>query len=253
MEATPLYWIQCNFLLDKSQEIYGKGEHIMKELNILYEDEHIIVCEKPAGVAVQTKKFSSPDLESMLKNYIAHEKGSSGHSPYLGIVHRLDQPVGGILVFGKNPHATGVLSTQIAEHVFIKEYQAVVCGHPKEESAVLTDYLVKDGRTNTSRVTHKDAFQAKYAELSYTVSKQLFHPEVAVVKIRLKTGRHHQIRVQMANAGLPLWGDAKYNPDFQQRKDHFSIALCANHLCFLHPVTHKAMEFSIPCDWSCIF
>lgn len=230
---------------------------MMKHLNILYEDSHILVCVKPAGVPVQTKSLGTQDMENILKNHLAHAPENrsqrGGKPPYLAVVHRLDQPVGGILVFAKTPFAAKALSRQMQEDDFTKEYQAVVCGHPRLSSGTLTDYLVKDGRTNTSRVCTKDTAQAKYAELSYRVTKSVDFPPLSVVNIRLKTGRHHQIRVQMSNMGTPLWGDNKYNPQFTSGRGYHPIALCANHLCFHHPETQREMEFQIPCDWSHIF
>lgn len=227
---------------------------MMEHLNILYEDTHIIVCVKPAGVPVQTKSLGTKDMESLLKNYLVHSSRENGQSaPYLAVIHRLDQPVSGILVFAKTPSAARVLNKQMQQHDFVKEYQAVVTGHLPKKTDTLSDYLVKNGRTNTSSVCSKGTFQAKHAELTYTVTKTVDFPPLSVVNVRLKTGRHHQIRVQMANAGAPLWGDAKYNPQFGAGRGNYPIALCANHLSFHHPITQKEMEFEIPCDWSHIF
>lgn len=234
-----------------------KEDKMMKDLNILYEDSHIIVCVKPAGVPVQTKKLGTRDMENILKNHLAHNpenrNNRSIRSPYLAVIHRLDQPVSGILVFAKTPAAAKALNRQLQKNDFTKEYQAVVSGHPKHSEGTLTDYLLKDGRTNTSRVCRENTPDAKYAELSYRVSRTVDFPPLSVLNIRLKTGRHHQIRVQMANAGTPLWGDNKYNPEFTSGRGYHPIALCANHLCFHHPDTHREMEFCIPCDWSHIF
>lgn len=204
-------------------------------LDILYEDTMVLVVRKPSGTAVQTKSFGQKDMESLLKNYLAG-KGASG---YLGIVHRLDQPVEGVMVFAKTPKAAASLSAQAAGTDMEKEYLAVVCGVPKEIKAELKDYLLKDGRTNTSRVVPKGTKGAKEAVLTY----EMLGTEAAhsLVRVKLKTGRHHQIRVQMAHAGMPLCGDSKYNPGDGFRQ----VGLCAYRLTFAHPGSGKRMTFSV--------
>lgn len=196
---------------------------------ILYEDQDILVCKKPAGLAVQNARIGSMDLESMLKNYLA--------APYLAVIHRLDQPVEGILVFGKNPRAAKELNRQMTEGKMGKYYFAVTEKPPVREQATLEDYLKKDGKTNTSAVAPKGAPGAKLARLSY---ETLETGEHTLLKIHLETGRHHQIRVQLANAGMPLLGDAKYGASRRQ-----GLALCAAQLSFSHPRTGKPMCFSI--------
>lgn len=217
---------------------------------ILYEDTHILVCVKPSGVPVQTKSIGTPDLESLLKNHLtASVKGSGRKPPYLAVIHRLDQPVRGILVFAKTPDAAKKLNHQMQEDRFGKYYQAVVCGRLPEESGTLTNYLVKDGRTNTSRICEKNTPGAKHAELSYEVVSTSDATGLSIVNIRLKTGRHHQIRVQMAGAGAPLQGDNKYNPAYTRQKGYCPIALCAYRLQFTHPITGEKLDFSIDCSW----
>jgi 23S rRNA pseudouridine1911/1915/1917 synthase len=209
-------------------------------LRILHEDEHVIVCYKPAGLATQTAKMGAQDMESLLKNYLYKKEKKM---PYIAVIHRLDQPVEGILVFAKTPFAAKELNKGLQGAGFGKYYKAVVCGIPKEKKATLEDYLVKDGKTNTSRVGKKEEAEAKKAVLSYEVLRQ--EADKALVQVKLETGRHHQIRVQMANMGCPIWGDTKYNSAENVDKSWKNIALCAYHLEFVHPKTKKKMTFEI--------
>lgn len=208
-------------------------------LNILYEDEHIIVCYKPAGIPTQTKKLGEQDMLSLLKN---HLKGG-----YIAVIHRLDQPVEGLLVFAKTPFAAKELNKGLQGAGFGKHYKAVLWGIPEQQKAVLEDYLVKDGRTNTSRVCAPSEKDAKKAVLSYEViaTGKDDGKDISIVKVKLDTGRHHQIRVQMANMGCSIWGDAKYNTATMQDRRFRQIALCAYRLEFVHPKKKKQMEFEI--------
>ena len=210
------------------------------EIRILFEDEQIIVCEKPAGVAVQTKRLGQADMESLLKN----RRAGKGELPYIGVVHRLDQPVSGVMVFAKTKEAAAALSRQIASGLADKFYYAVTDGVPEAGKGQFTDYLLRDGRTNTSAVVESSTPGAKRAELSYEVLEQ--KNGRAVLRIQLGTGRHHQIRVQFSGHGTPLYGDGKYgNNEKAVRK---SLALCACHLRFKHPATGKIMDFQIKPD-----
>lgn len=208
-------------------------------LHILYEDEHIIVCYKPAGIPTQTKKLGEQDMVSLLKN---HLKGG-----YVAVIHRLDQPVEGLLVFAKTSFAAKELNKRLQSDGFGKHYKAVLWGIPEQNTATLEDYLVKDGRTNTSRVCSPSEKDAKKAILSYEViaTGKDDEKDISLVKVKLDTGRHHQIRVQMANMGCPIWGDAKYNTAAVQDRRFRQIALCAYKLEFVHPKTKKKMEFEI--------
>ena len=208
-------------------------------LNILHEDEHIIVCYKPAGIPTQTKKLGEQDMVSLLKNYL---KGG-----YVAVIHRLDQPVEGLLVFAKTPFAAKELNKGLQGAGFGKHYKAVLWGIPDKQSETLEDYLVKDGHTNTSRVCSPSEKDAKKAVLSYEViaTGKDDGKDISLVKVKLDTGRHHQIRVQMANMGCPIWGDAKYNTAEVQDRRYRQIALCAYRLEFIHPKTKKQMEFEI--------
>ncbi len=205
---------------------------------IVYEDSDIIVCEKEAGVPVQSARIGTKDMVSILKNYRSTSENISGE-PYIGVVHRLDQPVQGLLVFAKTKEAAASLSAQAAGDGMKKYYLAVVCGEALCTEGELTDYLLKDGKTNSSRVVKEGTKDAKKAKLSYRILNR--KNNLALVEIRLFTGRHHQIRVQMANAGMPLYGDQKYGAGTAAPG---ILALCAYKLSFKHPGTGKTMEFS---------
>ncbi len=219
-------------------EIQGKEWFRMLPV-ILYEDDAIIVCVKQAGVATQTKRLGQPDMESMLKNY----RAGKGEPPYIGVIHRLDQPVSGVMVFAKTKDVAASLSRQIVGKGTDKYYYAVTDGVPSPAGGTLEDYLLRDGKTNTSRVAGKTTPDAKKAVLSYKVLQK--SSTKALVQIKLETGRHHQIRVQMAAAGYPLVGDRKYN--FKENMNAYTqgLCLCSYRLAFRHPVTKKKMEFEI--------
>ena len=218
-------------------------------LNILFEDEHVLVVKKDAGIPVQAGKLRMMDLQGLIKNEL-YKRNRKGGEPYLGLIHRLDQPVEGVMVFAKTPLAAGSLSEQVTDGRMKKHYLALLCGKPVEDSGKLVDYLVKDSRTNTSSVADKATKDAKRSELNYKVLKR--NEETTLVEVELLTGRHHQIRVQMANAGWPLYGDTKYNPQFQETSEYVQTALCAYRLAFVHPKTKKVMEFRIEPDNSAL-
>lgn len=212
---------------------------------IIYEDNDILVCIKPAGFAVQSAHISSGDMESELKSYLRKTTGS----PYLGIVHRLDQPVGGVMVFAKNDRAAASLSRQVQSgsgKTMGKYYEALVLGSDISDKEVLVDYMVKDNKTNTSRVTSSNDKQAKKASLSYKVLER-YEDGYARIGVQLSTGRHHQIRVQMAHAGHPLLGDQKYGNDqsmeLSEKLGLKNVQLRATRLEFIHPSTNKKMVF----------
>ena len=214
-------------------------------LKIIFEDEHVLVVKKDAGIPVQAGRMRIMDLQGLIKNELYRRNPKAGE-PYLGLIHRLDQPVEGVMVFAKTPFAAGSLSEQVTDGRMKKHYLALLCGKPEEMTGKLVDYLLKDGRNNTSAVVPKGTKDAKRAELNYRVLKA--GEETALVEVELITGRHHQIRVQMANAGWPLYGDTKYNPAFQETAEYVQTALCAYKLSFVHPKTKKVMEFCIEPD-----
>lgn len=210
---------------------------------ILFEDKEILVCHKPAGIAVQNARLGAADMESSLKNYLALK--NPGKMPYLGVVHRLDQPVEGVLVFAKTQKAASGLTRQITAKTVTKEYLAVTAQMSDEKQGHLEDYLKKDSRTNSSSVVASKTPGAKKAVLDYWVQKEIKDERTEtgkriLVKIALDTGRHHQIRVQMAHKGMPLLGDRKYNA---KDLSGLPLGLCSCHLAFRHPVTGKKMEF----------
>lgn len=202
--------------------------------NIIYEDTDILVCRKCAGVAVQTRRIGEQDMESLLRNY----RAGRGEPPYIGVVHRLDQPVEGILVFAKNPGAAAALSRQLQNEGFSKHYRGVVRGVPPREEGSLEDFLRRDGRTNTSWVVPAGSNGAKRAVLDYKVLEK--KEDTSLLEIRLHTGRHHQIRVQLAHAGCPLVGDRKYGA---AEPASVSLALCACRLSFRHPVSGEILTY----------
>ena len=203
-------------------------------INIIYEDNHLLVVEKPINVPVQADKSGDEDLLTMLKKYLKEKYNKPGDA-YLGLVHRLDRPVGGVMVFAKTSKAASRLSKQVQKHEFKKIYMAVIEGKVSE-SGTFKDKLKKDEKTNITRVSE----DGKEAELSYSLIG--FINNLSLVRISLKTGRSHQIRVQFASRKIPLYGDQKYNPNAV--KDQ--IALFASRLEFRHPVTKEVMSFELP-------
>lgn len=222
---------------------------------IIYEDQSVVVCYKPAGLATQTARVGQQDMVSELKNYLTagcvNKRDRSGKQPYLGVVHRLDQPVEGLLVFAKESKAAAALTAQLSEGALNKQYYAVICGQPEEESGELVDYLEKDGASAivvTGR--EKDFPGAKKAVLQYRAVKKLSTPDLlTVMDIHIDTGRFHQIRAQMAHAGMSLLGDSKYGSEEAKRISAGlgvrNVALCAYRVAFKHPVTGRKLEFQI--------
>ena len=302
-------------------------------MKILYEDNDIIVCYKEAGIPVQSARLGTQDMVSMLNNYLADTRDRSGYEengvkdvenssektkyrgkpsekvkkserysertamPEIYVVHRLDQPVEGVLVFAKTKRAASDLSKQVSDGTMKKTYHAVCCCVQEEKSenslgkkrdaqekdyTTLVDYLVKDARNNTSFAADKSRKDAKRAELRFRIIGTYTEPEsktenevkkneddetgrrewkkqrnYMLTEIDLKTGRHHQIRVQMAHHKMPLYGDRKYNAQWEtyllrrqnEERDPFmkksadQLALCAVRLSFRHPVSGKVMTF----------
>lgn len=253
----------------------------MAKPNIIYEDNDIIVCYKPAGMATQTRRIGQQDMESFIRNY----RAAKNEPPYVGIVHRLDQPVEGVMVFAKNQNAAASLSRQIKEHTTEKYYYAASLGidegcensvshdNKTESNAgvdiyTLTDYIAFDKRTNTSKITSEKDPQAKKAVLEYKVVYNCALESddecnkgggnnviKTVFDIKLLTGRHHQIRLQFANIGYPLIGDTKYgtsdagqNVGRGQRgrsAQRAQLALCSYKIVIDHPVTGERMTFEV--------
>lgn len=208
----------------------------LQKINVIYEDNHLLVVEKPINVPVCADSSLDRDLLSILKDYLKEKYHKPGNV-YLGLVHRLDRPVSGVMVFAKTSKAASRLGRQVSDHTLKKEYLAVVEGKvPLEEDFV--DYLKKDEKRNISYVTDKN--HGKVARLHY---KRLeYKSGFSLVKIHLETGRSHQIRVQFSSRGFPLVGDAKYN---KKHDGKTNVALFAKKLSFYHPVTKELLQFEI--------
>lgn len=205
---------------------------------IIYEDKYIIVCVKPAGIATQSKKIGAEDMVSLLKKHLAEESGSSGE-PYLAVIHRLDQPTSGLLVFAKTKEAARDLNRQIREKTFGKFYLAELRSIPIPREGTLEHYLVKDPHKNIMHVCDADTPGAKLARLSYAVV-QINDDSSCIAEIALDTGRQHQIRAQMSAIHCPIAGDSKYGaPDPQ----HKTLGLYACRLTFRHPHSQNALSF----------
>ena len=209
----------------------------MENLKVIYEDNHVIVVVKQAGIPSQADKSGDIDMLSLVKEYIKEKYNKPGNV-YLGLVHRLDRMTSGLMVFAKTSKAASRLSNSIREGDFKKEYLAVVTGK-LESKGVLQNYLFKDERTNTSKVVEDTKKNAKLAKLEYNVIGHTVQnsKEYTYVRIKLYTGRHHQIRVQFSHIGHPLYGDVKYGGV----KGDLALVACS--LKFIHPTKDDVMEF----------
>lgn len=217
----------------------------MRKLQVLYEDRDVFVCIKPMGVPAQSDKTRDTDMVTLVKKYL-YDKSETEEEPYVGLVHRLDRPVGGIMVFARNQEAAADLSGQMLDGIFDKYYQAVLTGELEEEEGEMIDYLLRDGRTNTSSVVKRGTKGAKKAELEYEVLDVVETEEgtFTYALIHLLTGRHHQIRVQCASRGVGIYGDTKYNPLFQKvKRSYKQIGLYSTRVEFEHPATGEKMVF----------
>ncbi len=208
-------------------------------LKIIYEDNHIIVVEKPVNVPSQSDKTGDKDLLTMIKEYLKEKYHKQGEA-YLGLVHRLDRPVGGVMVYAKTSKAAARLSEQIRQKQFTKKYLVIVDGKMEQKQGILENYLWKNERTNTSKVVEEGTKNSKYAKLKYEVLKYVPETNLSVLKITLETGRHHQIRVQLSHAGHSIYGDQKYG----SRGKGKQIALWAYELSFIHPITKEKLNFT---------
>ena len=219
-------------------------------MEILYEDDCLLVVRKDAGIATETDRIGQKDMVSLLKNYRAkrHEE------PFIGLVHRLDQPVEGILLVAKTKEAAAALSRYIREKTIGKQYYAIVEGEINEDGEY-SDYIKFDKKNNMSAVVSAESADAKKASLSYKVLEHVTIEGVncTLILVTLHTGRHHQIRAQFASHGYPLYADRKYGT----ARMGYNVALCSCHISFEHPVNSSNMEFSItplgkafmPCEY----
>jgi len=203
-------------------------------INIIYEDNHLLVVEKPVNIPVQADSSKDKDLLTLLKGYIKEKYNKPGNV-YLGLVHRLDRPVGGIMVFAKTSKAASRLSKQVKDKTMVKTYMAVVEGKP-EKKGTLKDKLEKDPKTNITKVSKN----GKEAILNYELIDT--KEKLSLVEINLITGRSHQIRVQFSSRNYPLYADQKYNKNAEKGQ----IALFAKKLEFIHPTTKEKLTFELP-------
>ncbi|MCG7406694.1 RNA pseudouridine synthase [Paenibacillus sp. ACRRX] len=218
------------------------GYETAPTIPILFEDNHILVVEKPVNVLSQADSTHDEDMLTLLKNDLKVRYNKPGNV-YLGLVHRLDRPVGGAMVFAKTSKAASRLSDTVRKQELAKRYIAVVHGMPAQSRASLRHYLLKDSRTNTVRTANPGTPDAKEARLDYEVIGQ--HDNLSLVLVELHTGRPHQIRVQMQAIGCPLYGDQRYGAALNKAGQQ--IALWSTYLSFCHPTTKELMAFrSIP-------
>ena len=243
-------------------------------IDIVYEDEFIIACIKPYGVPSQADKTYGVDMITMVKEYL-YEKSGSDEEPYVAVINRLDRPVAGIILFAKDESTAAKLSDMVQDREIQKFYQVVVQGYMEDAEGDLSDYLLHDKKKNITQVVAKGTKGAKYAELHYEVLDELDTDEgpISYLLVELKTGRHHQIRCQMAANGTPIWGDNKYNPGSKgakggpspakgakKTKEQKEIGLYSTKMVFNHPVTGeevflhrepegKAFEIMDQMDW----
>ena len=210
----------------------------MENLKVIFEDNQIIVVEKPVNIPSQGDKTGDEDMLTIIKKYLKEKYNKPG-DVYLGLVHRLDRPVGGVMVFAKTSKAASRLSNDVREKNFKKEYLVIVDGKFEESKGTFEDYLVKNERTNTSRVSNEKDKNAKFASLDYEVLKYNSEIDLSLVKVNLHTGRHHQIRVQFASRNHSICGDQKYGTRGRGKQ----ICLFAYKLTFVHPVSKEVLTF----------
>lgn len=206
------------------------------DLPIIFEDQHLLIIDKPYGVLSQEDHTGDPDVLSLCREYLSR---SSRHTPFVGLVHRIDRPVGGLMMLAKTPQAAKEISRQINDRLVQKTYHAIVHG-PTPANGVLTHYLVKNRDTNVVKTVPEDDRSGKRAILSFARLKE--SGELTLLSVHLQTGRPHQIRVQLSVEGYPIWGDYKYG---RNQPDGRTIALRAVELVFNHPKTHKEQRFEL--------
>ena len=212
----------------------------MQKLNVLFEDNHIIVVEKIVNIPSQADKTGDIDMLTIIKDYLKEKYNKPGNV-YLGLVHRLDRPVGGVMVFAKTSKAAARLSEQVRIKEFEKKYLVVVNGKLARKQGTFEDYLLKNEKKNMSKVVAENTKNSKYANLDYEVLKYNEEINLSVVKVHLHTGRHHQIRVQFSSRDHSIYGDQKYGG----RGHGKQINLWAYSLSLFHPITREKLEFKV--------
>ena len=229
---------QIVLLLTAMENIIVKKENKSYRIDIIYEDNHLLIVNKPVNLLSQGDLTKDPDLLSILKDYLKKKYNKPGNV-YLGLVHRLDRPVGGVMVFARTSKAASRLSDQIRRNIFQKQYLAVIQGNSCEKKAILTHYLLKDRNKNIVKKVSSNTDGAKKAVLDYEILNE--NKGLSLVKISLHTGRSHQIRVQFAAIGYPIFGDQKYGRKFNQPGQQ--LALWAKEIEFIHPVKKEEVMF----------
>ena len=216
----------------------------MQKLNVIYEDNHIIVVEKIINIPSQADKTGDMDMLTIIKDYLKEKYNKPGNV-YLGLVHRLDRPVGGVMVFAKTSKAASRLSEEVRNKTLQKTYLVICNGKMEKDKDTLVDYLWKDEKKNTSYVVKKTKKNAKEAVLDYEVLKYDDKQNLSLLKVNLHTGRHHQIRLQLSSRMHAIYGDNKYHG----RGAGTGIRLWAYELKFRHPVTKEELTFKISPPW----
>ena len=210
----------------------------MQDLKVLYEDNHIIVVEKKPNIPSQGDKTNDIDMLTIVKQYIKEKYNKPG-DVYLGLIHRLDRPVGGVMVFARTSKAAARLSEEVRDKIFKKKYLTIVDGRFERKTDILEDYLLKNEKNNLSNVVKEETKNSKLAKLDYEELTYNEETKLSLLKINLHTGRHHQIRVQLSSRGHSIYGDQKYGSRGRGKQ----IALWAYSLTIVHPTTKEEMTF----------
>lgn len=211
------------------------------ENQILYEDNHMVIINKKSSQIVHADKTKDQSMDELIKIYLKEKYNKPGNV-FIGVVHRLDRPVSGAVIFAKTSKALTRLNEMIKNHEIRKIYWAITRNTPPKQSETLKNYILKNEKNNKSYIT-KNVNRGLYAELSYTViAKSNYYN---LLEIHLATGRHHQIRLQLANIGCPIKGDLKYG--FVRSNQIASISLHARKLEFIHPISKEFISIVAPC------
>ncbi len=213
------------------------------DLKVLYEDNHLLIIEKPRNMPVQEDASGDFDLLNAGKQFLVEKYNKPGEA-FLGLVHRLDRPVGGVILFAKTSKAASRVSNEIRLNRLDRKYYAVVRGIPPKKKGTLTDYLLKNKQTNTTTVVNKNTENAKHAKLEYEVAASNKEHALSLLRVKLHTGRSHQIRVQLSHMGFPIYGDQKYGQSVNTPGEQ--IALWAQELSVKHPTKDEKIVVSTP-------